>query len=128
MSASRFDSVIQAVADDTLDLPAVVASFAPYLHIAHQIPGRIRFRIELAALDDPAIRRLGSNALSDALAGIRGVRDIKLNKLARSCVVEYDRAQIPDTAWADLLAGRDTPAAQSLSGILQDRYAEVRHG
>lgn len=101
---------------------------ARYLRIAHQIPGRIRFRIDAAVLDEPAVRALGEEGLNDALGAIRGVREIRLNKLARSCTIEYDNALIPDRAWDDLLAGAITPAAQALLGILEDKYEEVCHG
>ncbi|MFV5214008.1 cation transporter [Azonexus caeni] len=101
---------------------------APYLRIAHQIPGRIRFKIDAAILDEPAVRAFGEEGLGDALGAIRGVREIRLNKLARSCTVAYDNAVIPDRAWHDLLAGANTPAAQALLGIIEDKYEEVCHG
>lgn len=113
---------------DKPDLPSIIARFSPYLQIAHQIPGRIRFKIALAVLDDPQIRELGSDSLNEALGSIPGVREIRVNKLARSCTVEYDHQHIPDAAWADLLAGRASPAAGVLLGIIEDKYLEVRHG
>jgi len=106
----------------------VVSTYAPYLRIAHQISGRVRLKLDAAVLDEPALRAFGGERLKAALAGVRGVRDIALNLLARSCVVAYDPAAIPDAAWPDLLAGRKTEAAATLIGILQEQYEEIRHG
>ena len=106
----------------------VVADFSPYLRIAHQIGGRVRLKLDTAALDDPKLNGLGSDRLRAALGSVRGVHDITVNLLARSCVVEYDNAVIPDAAWPDLLAGRKSDAAAVLMGILQEKYREVRNG
>ena len=95
-----------------------VADFAPYLRIAHQIPGRVRLKLDAAALDMPALREVSGERLKTALASVRGVHDIALNLLARSCVVAYDNGTIPDAAWPDLLAGRRTPAAATLLDLL----------
>lgn len=106
----------------------VVAGFSPYLSIAHQVGGRVRLKIDTAALDDPKLNGLGADRLRGALSSVRGVHAISLNLLARSCVVEYDNAVIPDAAWPDLLAGRKSDAAAALVGILQEKYEEVRNG
>ncbi len=112
----------------SLDIAPVVSSVARYLRIAHQIPGRIRFKIDPDVLNDSTLSQLGEEGVSNALGAIRGVHDIRINKLARSCTVEYDKAIIPDHAWGDLLAGRATPAAHALLGIIEDKYEEVRRG
>jgi hypothetical protein len=96
----------------------VVSDFAPYLRIAHQIPGRVRLKLDAAALNVPALREVGGERLKTALGSICGVHDISLNLLARSCVVTYDNGTIPDAAWSDLLAGRRTPAAATLLDLL----------
>lgn len=113
---------------DAIDPWRVVAEFAPFLNIAHQISGRVRLKLDTAAFDVPAIRGIGSERLKAALGGVRGVHDISLNLLARSCVVAYDSEVIPDPAWPDLLAGRQTAAATTLIGILREKYEEVRNG
>jgi len=110
------------------DLPGLIAAFTPYLQIAHQIPGRIRLKVALAVLDDPLVRKIGDDSLSQALGIIPGVREIRVNKLARSCTVEYNPDMIPDTAWHDVLSGHDSPAARVLLGIVEDKYQEIRHG
>ena len=110
------------------DPEQVVATFAPYLRIAHQISGRIRFKLATAALKGQSLREADPERLRVALATIRGVHNIQFNLLARSCVVEYDNQTIPDVAWPELLSGRDTPAAGILFAILREKYEEIRHG
>lgn len=70
-------------------------------------------RLKLDGAVDFALPSEGLD-LGRILKALPGVRDIQVNILARSCVVEYDPATIPDTAWPDLLAGRSTHAAQTL--------------
>lgn len=117
-----------AISSPPPDLREVVGALAPYLRIAHQIPGRIRFKVDAAITDDPLLGRLQDGSLNAALGAIRGVRDIRINRLARSCTVEYDVRLIPDRAWADLLAGSTSGDAHALLEILEDKYAELRHG
>ena len=127
MAAKKPQAAVSLQLPD-VDPSRVVAAFAPYLRIAHQIGGRVRLKLDAAALDEPALKTFGSDRLKTALGSIRGVQGISLNLLARSCLVEYDNATIPDVAWPDLLAGRQTPAAATLVGILQEKYEEIRHG
>ncbi len=100
-----------------LDAARLVADLRPHVRIVHQIPGRVRLRLA-AALDTAAWRAGGDDGLRACLAALPGVRAIGFNALARSCVVEYDPALIPDAAWPDLLAGRASPAASTLAGLL----------
>lgn len=92
----------------------VIASWAPHLHIAHQVPGRIRLRLDPTLAGAPALRGAGPDALQRVLGDASGLQSVRLNPLARSCVIEYDKNAIPDAAWPDLLAGRDTAAARIL--------------
>jgi hypothetical protein len=99
------------------DAWSMLAGIAPHLSIAHRVPGRIR--LKLAALDDGRARH-GARALEAALAELRGLRSVRINALARSCVIEYDNGIIPDSAWPDLLAGRRTPAGEALLALLRE--------
>lgn len=125
---ARNNRKVAAPGSDSSDLPGLIAAFSPYLQIAHQIPGRIRLKVALAVLDDPAIREIGSDSLAQVLGVVPGVRDIRINKLARSCTVDYQAEVIPDSAWHDLLSGHDSPAARILLRIIEDKYQEIRHG
>ncbi len=103
----------------------VIRRLAPHLHIAHQIAGRIRVKLDGAAVDDETMRAVGLERLRAAAKGLRGVQEIQFNALARSCVVEYDNRVIPDAAWPDLLGERDSPAAAALIALMLERYDEI---
>jgi hypothetical protein len=105
---------------------AVVAAFVPHLRIAHQIAGRVRLKLDAAALGNPALRGLDAALLRHALHGVRGVTDVQFNPLARSCVIAYDHKLIPDNAWPDLLAGRRSPAAATLFALLAASAEQFR--
>lgn len=103
----------------------IVRRLAPHLRIAHQIAGRVRVKLDGAAANDVVIVAIGLKRLRDGAKGLRGVREIEFNALARSCVVEYDNRVIPDAAWSDLLSGRDSAAAAALIAVMLERYAEI---
>ncbi len=87
------------------------------LAIAHHIPGRIRLKLtdETAAA---AVLAGGRFPSPERLRAIAGVRAVKVNLLARSCVVDYDPVVVPPMAWVDLLAGRRTSASDPLLAAL----------
>jgi hypothetical protein len=101
-----------------IDAQQIVADVIPFLRIAHHIPGRVRLKLDIAALTLPALHEGAGTHLKKAFGAIPGVRDIQFNLLARSCIVEYDSASIPDSAWPDLLNGRHTPSARLLLDLL----------
>lgn|GEM_PF-734152 len=96
----------------------VVAACAPHLCIAHQSAGRVRLRLLAPGIDAAAVRRADLERLHAAFRAMPGVRELRINPLARSCLIAYDRELIPDTAWPDLFAQRRTPAALALLGLL----------
>lgn len=100
--------------------------FAANIHIAHHLPGRIRLKLSPVELDDDERAALAeARAFREALDNIPGVTSIRLNLLARSCTVDYDRDIIPPAAWSDLLGNIDSPAARVLLDILITRYTEA---
>lgn len=106
----------------------LLAHFTPHLKIAHQIPGRVRFKLAAAAVNGVSFDAPNGkgDVLDTILQKIRGVRSVSWNMLARSCTVEYDPRIIPDSAWPDLLAGKASPAADTLRAILEETHAQLR--
>jgi hypothetical protein len=97
------------------------------VHIAHHIRGRIRLRLtshpkELSSADGQTAEQLQT-----LLAQAPGIRSVRINLLARSCLIEYDPKAIPDQAWKDVIAGVSSAAALSLQHILRDTYQEIIH-
>lgn len=111
-------------APSAADLWRIVSKFLPSLRLAHQIPGRVRLKLDVVGLLASNLGKDDIEHLQSALGAMRGVRSIRLNLPARSCAVEYDSTIIPDAAWADLLAQRETPEAQVLIDILHEGYEE----
>lgn len=99
------------------------------VQIVHHIPGRVRLKL-IKPLSGPrpaGVDAGGARGVPAVLEKLRGVRSLRVNLLARSCTIEYDPGVIPGPAWGDLLAGRDTAAAQALDGVLREAYQEVAH-
>lgn len=101
--------------------------FARYLRVAHHIPGRIRLKLDV----DPDLDQARLEAVADArrfgrvLDDVPGIRSVKINLLARSCTLEYDRHVIPAAAWPDFLEGVRSPAAETLLRIVATKYREL---
>ena len=107
-----------------------IQRFGACVHIAHHLPGRIRLRLaqlnEAPALDakEQSLLAQASN-FRDLLDSIPGIVSIRVNLMARSCTVEYDRTVIPFQAWPDFLAGVRSDEAGILTRIIEEKYAEV---
>jgi len=103
------------IAAEWVEDPWDLARYAGWLRVAHHIPGRIRLKLATE----------GETGLRDALAEVKrfvgaastapGIRAVSLNLLARSCLVEYDPAQIAPAAWTDLIAGNRSAQALALT-------------
>lgn len=102
-----------------------IERFAPRASIAHHIPGRVRIKFDIGAAELSGLRGFRPERLQDALNQLRGVSAVRLNMLACSCTVEYDHGVIPAAAWEDLLASRETPAAQILVNILREKHQDT---
>jgi len=100
------------------DALSMLERMAAGLRIIHHVPGRVRFKLDTAGLADSRLRE-AAEQFAAALVDMRGLHGVCLNALARSCVVEYNVDIIPESAWPDLLAGRATPARQTLLDLLR---------
>lgn len=98
----------------------ILGRLAASLTIAHHIPGRVRFKLamDLASVDRDAVA--GVKTFVEVLNGTVGIRSVKLNPLARSCVVEYDDNIITPAAWQDVLNGAGSPDADVLLTLFRD--------
>jgi len=98
-----------------------LSNFLRYVQIAHHIPGRIRLKLVELNLDAEGRALLGqARQFQQVLEQNAGVKSIRLNLLAGSCVVEYDKAVIPPAAWTDIISGTASPAAAMLQDILEN--------
>lgn len=96
-------------------------SFLRYVQIAHHIPGRIRLKLVGLKLDAGGKALLEqARQFQQVLEQTAGVKSIRLNLLAGSCVVEYDKTVIPPSAWTDTVNGESSAAAAVLQGIIEN--------
>jgi hypothetical protein len=72
-----------------------------FVSIAHHSPGRIRLRLDAAALK--RLSNVDPTPFADLLQRIHGVKLIRINAAVLSIIIDYDVAQIPETAWGRLL-------------------------
>ena len=87
-----------------------------HVSIAHHASGRIRFRLDAAA-----IKRLPDfdpRPLFYFLSRLRGVKAIRVNLAALSVVVEYDPAIIHQTVWRRLIDGDRAEVEALLAGAI----------
>jgi hypothetical protein len=86
------------------DLVQAIILLAPHEQIAHHVPGRIRLKILPSGLD--AVKSID---VQNMIESIPGVLLTRLNFLARSLVIEYDRDQLPYDLWESLGQLRNHP-------------------
>lgn len=98
------------------------------VRVVHHIRGRIRLRlIQMPEMPRLANKQWTGGNVQRVLEDVRGIRSLRVNPLALSCTVEYDPDLIPADAWAEFIAGRHTPAAAVLDGLLRQAYEEIAH-
>jgi hypothetical protein len=100
-----------------LDLGELMA-FRQGLAIAHQVPGRIRLRIDPELADWALRQKLGIDEAAAWLAALPGILGVRANPIAASVVVEYDARRIAPDWWETLILGADNEALELLLGIL----------
>lgn len=85
----------------------MIPDLSPFLHlrrfvsIAHHVPGRIRLKLDLAALMH--LPKVDPAPFVDLVGRIRGVTSTRTNAAALTVVVEYDPHLIPAALWPRLL-------------------------
>ncbi|MDR3323879.1 MAG: hypothetical protein LBS89_06725 [Zoogloeaceae bacterium] len=117
--------VVQSFPNDSV-AARLLGQLLAQTRIAHQVPGRIRLKLTPAS-NDIALKSLGAafSSVTQALGQIPGIRAIRPNLVARSCVVEYEARTIPDRAWVDLFQETSSPEAQSLRQCLLRGFSQI---
>jgi hypothetical protein len=78
--------------------------------IVHQLPGRIRLRLGPAILQRAAASGLDAEQARAWLKAVPGIRNVRVNSLAASMVIEYDPATLDPRWWERLILGEDDEA------------------
>lgn len=95
--------------------PAALLRLAAQLRIAHHIPGRVRLKLNVAGGADLSEIIRAARSLGGSFSQAPGIRSVNVNPAALSCVVEYDPARIPPSAWEDLVRGAPSAVADLLT-------------
>lgn len=97
-----------------------IIRISSYLSKVHHIKGRIRVRV------NPKIKDESSDITIDDINSlpqkIKGIKNIKINKIVGSITVTYDNDIFPYELWEDLIAGKNL---EKISDILNDLAKEV---
>ena len=91
--------------------------FRRHIVIAHNIPGRIRFRFNALIALNPRVKKfIGKNNdfLEKMDLNFRGVKKIRTNIPARSIVLEYDRSIINPSLITELFTTGDADRAKAI--------------
>ncbi len=101
-----------------------LAKLRNYLSIKHHVPGRIRVKFDQAIVADPdAMGYINQNTALPP-----GVYSMRLNKLARSVVVEYDNRLISPELIEELVRTRQEARAveilRELDNVLSNTSAK----
>lgn len=83
------------------DIP-LIEKLSRKIEIVHHAPGRVRFKFEKSIIND-----IDSDSLLELenMGAVDGVRDVRLNKLAKSLAIAYDPKVIEPHIWEDLAGG-----------------------
>lgn len=76
---------------------AGLMSIVPHAVIAHHIPGRIRLKISLEG-----VKALNGRMNADDPLRVPGIVNTRVNRFARSIVIDYDPKKIPYELWERL--------------------------
>lgn len=95
------------------------------VHIVHHVPGRIRLKLGSSHPGQITVTPAQAQAILDVLRQRAEITSVRVNLLARSCVVEYDTEYLPAEAWEDYLQGQATAASAMLKKILMETCREV---
>lgn len=85
-----------------------LAELLQLLAIAHHIPGRLRLKlvsVEQAQASGLALEHV--ERFTTALRLVDGVRAVTLNRIALSCIIDYNPEVLPQETWVALLNGDD---------------------
>ena len=97
-----------------------IIRISSYLSKVHHIKGRIRVRV------NPKIKDESSDITIDDINSlpqkIKGIKNIKINKIVGSITVTYDNDIFPYELWEDLIAAKNL---EKISDILNDLAKEV---
>lgn len=93
---------------------------APHTQIVHHVRGRIRLRLKpsgLAVVKKTNVKRL--------MHSIPGIRNLRVNPVVGSLILDYDEARLPFSVWEKLAEIRSRPELEPVvKKILNDLWGK----
>ncbi|MDR6962411.1 HMA2 domain-containing protein [Shewanella putrefaciens] len=94
-----------------------------HILVAHHVPGRIRLKLKSHLPDNLNLKGFKhTQQLLRFMESIPGVKSIRPNMLARSCVVEYDTKVLNASLWESLLKAEDKPNVIALLDEVEQHF------
>ncbi|WP_419785974.1 HMA2 domain-containing protein [Pseudodesulfovibrio sp.] len=92
-------------------------SLRKYLTIQHHVPGRIRIKFGLALLADPRAKAV--REASEGRSKPACIHDVRINKLTRNIIIEYDPTVIDPKKLHEALTTLDEERFNQLAAELE---------
>lgn len=88
----------------------LLEKMSSFIDIAHKSSGRVRLKFDKAILE-----YISQSKLEEfGVLNFKGVKDSKVNKMAKSITISYDPKIIPDEIWTDLCEGKNLQTISEL--------------
>lgn len=78
-----------------------------YIEIVHHIPGRVRLKFNPAILKE--LGDEGVKQLENFESVVQGIKEVKVNKMAKSATISYDKQTLTPDFFEQLARGEITP-------------------
>jgi hypothetical protein len=87
-----------------------------HLKIKHHSPGRLRLKVGMSVLKDPAFAELPSFEETPP-----GVKQLKMSLLSRTVTLDYDRKMLPPELLEELIVTEDINRGRAILADLEQR-------
>lgn len=99
----------------------ILMALREYLSVAHHVPGRIRLKFSMGLLKDKDALKLISEFENSPVPP--AVKDARINKMARSVVIEYDKNVIDPAKLDEVLKTKNTARFETLAAELENKLS-----
>jgi len=82
-----------------------IIALAKYFKIAHQISGRVRFKVSSSIVKNSI--GLALSDIDEIQKKLNGIKSIRVNKMALSVTISYHTSIINDNFWIELIQSSD---------------------
>ncbi|CAM2916754.1 HMA2 domain-containing protein [Helicobacter burdigaliensis] len=100
--------------------PTMLETFAKYFSIIHHTKGRIRLRASKRLKEDFKDEKIDLEELLEVVKSIPAIKNIKINKIIGSLLVEYDINVLEPIWWEEWFEGRELQVlSNKLNSLIQ---------